>query len=488
MIAPGPSGLAALEASLRRDLSLLNHPPPAWVPPRARPDGSPVRSVVVVGAGMCGLAAAFALQRRGIADVLVLDKGEAGLEGPWVTFARMTTLRSPKQLVGPALGFASLTFRAWFEAQFGTAGWAALDKIPRQQWMDYLVWYRRALDLPVRNRVAVTHIAGEDGLVRLDILEDGVPGCIHAREVVLATGRDGLGGPTVPAFASALPARLAMHSADPIDFAALRGKRVGVIGVGASAVDNAATALEAGAAEVRMLARRRDIPRINKLTGVSSPGLTAGYPLLDDAWRWRFMHYTLSCQVPPPRDSMLRMTRHAGFHLHLGHVTRTMREAGDAVEVETDRARFLFDFVILGTGFDFDIAKRPELAGIAGRILLWRDRFTPPADQASAELGRAPYLGPAFEFLEKMPGTAPELAHLHCFNYAAMLSHGKVSGDIPAISDGAVRLAESIAAALFVEDREHHFAELVAYAKPELLGDEWRDADAAPPDRTVAGQ
>ena len=32
-----------------------------------------------------------------------------------MTYARMETLRSPKQLVGPAYGMASLTFRAWHE-------------------------------------------------------------------------------------------------------------------------------------------------------------------------------------------------------------------------------------------------------------------------------------------------------------------------------------------------------------------------------------
>jgi len=43
------------------------------------------------------------------------------------------------------------------------------------------------------------------------------------------------------------------------------GRVVG-IGVGASAVDNSAEALEAGAAEVRHLIRRKEMPRFNKLT------------------------------------------------------------------------------------------------------------------------------------------------------------------------------------------------------------------------------
>ena len=35
---------------------------------------------------------------------------------------------------------ASLTFRAWYTAQWGKAAWQALDKIPKEMWMNYLVW------------------------------------------------------------------------------------------------------------------------------------------------------------------------------------------------------------------------------------------------------------------------------------------------------------------------------------------------------------
>ena len=41
----------------------------------------------------------------------------------------------------------ALTFRAWFESQFGLAAWQAMDKIPRLQWADYLRWYRQVLGL-----------------------------------------------------------------------------------------------------------------------------------------------------------------------------------------------------------------------------------------------------------------------------------------------------------------------------------------------------
>jgi FAD-dependent urate hydroxylase len=73
----------------------------------------------------------------------------------------------------------------------------------------------------------------------------------------MATGATAPAGRTSPTFVDPLPRERWAHSADEIDFAcALKGKRVAVVGVGASAVDNAAEALEHGAAEVRHLIRR----------------------------------------------------------------------------------------------------------------------------------------------------------------------------------------------------------------------------------------
>lgn len=39
---------------------------------------------------------------------------------------------------------ASLTFQAFYEAKYGEVAWQQLDKIPKEEWMAYLVWYRWA--------------------------------------------------------------------------------------------------------------------------------------------------------------------------------------------------------------------------------------------------------------------------------------------------------------------------------------------------------
>ncbi|MEO6742865.1 MAG: NAD(P)/FAD-dependent oxidoreductase, partial [Caldimonas sp.] len=379
------TGLAALEARLADELAFLQLPAPRWTPAREHA-GQPVLDVAIIGAGMTGLACAAALVHRGM-SVVVYDEAPAGLEGPWATTARMETLRSPKQLAGPALGIPSLTFRAWFEAQFGREAWDALDKIPRLQWMDYLRWYRRVLALPVKNGHRVTdllpHGGVEDGdggdsaagLVELRLEADGRESIACARHVVLATGRAGLGGPSLPAFAEALPHNRWAHSSDDNDYAALHGLRVGVVGAGASAMDSAATALEAGAAHVHLLVRRADLPRVNKGKGAGNPGFVQGYAQLTDDWKWRIRHYINTQQVPPPRNSTQRVSRHPNAHFHLGVAIEDAVERDGALQVRTSAGPIVLDFLIFATGFKVDWRQRPMLRRIAPCIRIWKDRY-----------------------------------------------------------------------------------------------------------------
>lgn len=51
-----------------------------------------------------------------------------------------------------------------------------------------------------------------------------------------------------------------------------------------------------------------------------------------------------------------------------------------------------------------------------------------------------------------------------------------MSGDIPAISDGARRMAQGMAGLFYREGIDVHFDNLQHYDDPELLGDEIADA------------
>jgi cation diffusion facilitator CzcD-associated flavoprotein CzcO len=474
---PGPSSLAALEARLARDLELLTLPPTKdWPDPRLHPEYGPALDVAIIGAGMSGLSAAFALKCLAVRSLRMFDRAPEGFEGPWATYARMETLRSPPELTGPALGFSNLTFRAWFEAQFGLAAWKEVYRIPRLQWMDYLRWYRRMIDVPVENETELLDMRGDKDFVILTLRSAAGIRKVAARRVVLANGRDGLGGPYVPEMFRGLDRRTVRHSSDDIDFDALRGKVVGVIGAGASGVDNAAEALEHGAARVAMMLRRSDVPRINKGMGIGSAGFLSGFGSLGDAQKWSIVDYIDEQGSPPPHNSMLRVSRHRNFSIFANCTPRAVDVRNGRVLLDTTRGAFAFDVLILATGFNVAWSKRPELAALKPHVQLWRDRFTPDGDTDYAQ-AEHPYLGPALEFRERSPGEAPWVSRVHCFTFPAYMSHGAITGDIPGISVGAERLAAGVAGAFLAEDYDRLWRRMVGWSNPELRGDEYELSD-----------
>ena len=466
--------MAALEDAARADLARLNFPVANWVLPVEGPDAGPLLDVLVVGAGMCGQTAAFALLREGISNIRIVDRSAHGREGPWGTYARMQILRSPKNLTGPDLGVPALTFRAWFEAQHGAEGWTALHKVARLDWLEYLLWVRRVAGIPVENDTEVLRLEPAGNRVCAILRGPRGEERIFARKVVLAQGRDGSGAPRWPEFASFDPAsrmarRRVFHSADEIDFAALADKRVGVLGAGASAFDNAACALEAGAREVLMFARRAFLPQVNKSKWTAFPGFMRGFASLDDASRWRFYTYIFKEQVPPPWESVLRCERYAGFALHLGEGWNDVRPDANGVAVQTARGEQRFDAVVIATGFDVDLTARPEFATFRAAISTWADRIGAAEAKAYPEEARFPYLGEGFELRERTPGAAPGIGNLHLFNWGSTMSHGALAGDIPGLGIGATRLAQALARDLFTVDVERHYARLLAHEEAELL-------------------
>ena len=110
--------LEELNERVKKDLSYLNFGGTAWVHSLQHSEGH-VYDVVIVGGGQCGLGAGFALLRERISNILIIDENQEACEGPWETYARMVTLRTPKHLTSIDLGLPSLTFRSWWEAQGG---------------------------------------------------------------------------------------------------------------------------------------------------------------------------------------------------------------------------------------------------------------------------------------------------------------------------------------------------------------------------------
>jgi cation diffusion facilitator CzcD-associated flavoprotein CzcO len=441
--------LRELEQALKSELNLLKYPPNAWILPDPSLSSENLYDVAIIGAGMAGLAASFALLQLGIRNIQLFDARLEGQEGPWATYARMLTLRSTKDLVGPALHTAHLTFEAWYKAQYGQQGWDQLYKIPTRQWMDYLRWYRQVLQLPVANEHRISLIEPHNHLLTLHLCHQGRSFSAKARKVVLATGRGAFGGIDIPSFMESVPRSCYWTTCDQVDFTQLSGKRVGIIGVGSSAFDAAAVALEMGCTCVELLTRRKHVPNVNKAASLSYPGFSRGYYQLDDEARWKIFSYLEEQGSPPPFESLDRIKSFSNVHVRYDIPIKSVVFTGQELEVQTQQNLLVYDHLILATGFAIDVHKPPELRLIKDHLMLWSDRPCAQSDQTHSMPGRFPYLGPHFEFKERAVGEAPYLKDLYCFNYAATLSHGLVSGDIPDIGVGAMRLAEGIVADFF---------------------------------------
>jgi cation diffusion facilitator CzcD-associated flavoprotein CzcO len=253
-----------------------------------------------------------------------------------------------------------------------------------------------------------------------------------------------------------LPKSVYAHTAEDIDFAGLAGKEIAVIGGAASAFDAAAVALEAGAKSVHLFARRPQLAAtpINRVRGY--PGAYDNYYALPDAVRWHQAVRYRRAGSTAPQDAIDRVLKFADFHLHLAAPWLSAREEDGRIAAEAADSSHHFDFAIAGTGYTADPNLRPEFADFAQHILLWRDRYTPPPDEADPFLGAHPYLGPGNEFVEKSPGAAPYLKDIHCFNPAGFVSFGVPIGDVPSMKRGHPTVTAQISRDLFLADFEHH--------------------------------
>lgn len=457
-----------LERQVRWDLEALGHGGATWVRPRLSAEGH-VHDVIIIGAGQSGLGAAFGLLRERVSNILVLDENPKGFEGPWDSYARMITLRTPKHITSIDLGIPSLTFRAWYEAGHGAEAWDRLDKIPRGMWMDYLRWYRAVLNLPVANDVRVTRIelAG-DGLYRLHT--NGRP--LLARKIVLATGIQGGGDWHIPPMIrEALPRALYTHSSGPVDFDALSGKRIAILGGGASAFDNAQFGLKAGVAEAHVFIRRTTFQRVNPIRHMEATGITGRYIGLSDADKYRFMASFLARNQPPTNDMFDRAMAEPGFHLHLGAPWLSVEETADRrVAVTTPQGTDIFDYIVLSTGLVTDPALRPELADFADDILRWRDCHDAPGDIKNATIDDHPYLGPGFQYRGRSDRMNARLGGLFAFNYSGLVSLGLSASALSGLKYALPRLVEAVIGALFTEDSALLLDEHLAYDEEEFTG------------------
>lgn len=397
-----------------------------WTPFNMKP-------IVIIGAGMAGISAAFELKRLGIAKVILIDKSPKGKEGPWITSARMRHLRSGKSLLGPAIQFPQYSFENYYKKLKGLAAWDTLYKIPNSDWEAYLLWLRETLNLHVINQEMVEKLEPSENSVVVKTDKS----LIDASKVIIATGRGGFGGPNYPDWINEIDPKKFIHTSEIFDMARIKGLKVAVVGTGASGLDAAGAALEAGAQKVDLLSRQKKINNVNKGIATAFSGYSLGYYYLSDIDKLRFSEAHAEGLSTPPFESLLRIKGYPNLR----------------VIFEYHQPPRDYDFIILATGYKIDASQVPYLKGLA--IDLWENHLSQEEKNKYPFALKSPYLGEYFELLP--------FKNIYCFNYGASLSHGNISGDIPGIGIGANKLARGISIDIFLKFKEHFYHELKEY-------------------------
>ncbi len=203
--------------------------------------------VAIVGAGPYGLSLAAHLQALGIHFTIF---------GPPMEVWRQ---HMPQGMLLKSDGFASnlsdpngsFTLKQFCEAR-GLPYDDTRTPVPLDTFINYGLAFQERM-VPHLDTRRVTKIERSPNGFRLRV-EDGAT--FEARRVVMAVGISHFA--YVPGLLSHLPKELLTHSSAHHDYSAFRGKRVTIIGAGASAVDMAALMHESGV-DVTLLARASKI-------------------------------------------------------------------------------------------------------------------------------------------------------------------------------------------------------------------------------------
>jgi FAD-dependent urate hydroxylase len=318
--------------------------------------------VAVVGAGPQGLAAVSHLRAHGV---------ETRVFGEPMEFWRRhmpsgMMLRSSWRASHIADPERALTLDAFQATRDG----AIPDPIPLGDFIAYGDWYQQRVADDVDRR-RVVGVARVDGAFRVR-LEDGEE--VPALRVVVATGARPFAWR--PSTLLSAPEELVSHTADHSDFGRFAGKRVVVLGRGQSAVESAVL-LDEAAASVDLVFRAKRLnwlpeqPREPK--GATAIVAAARYAPTDVGpfgLNWiaaapdvyarlpRRIRRNILAQATAPAAAAWLRPRLGSVTVVPGKVVVDVVPSGTGVEVRfDDDSRSLADHVLLGTGYQVDLAR-----------------------------------------------------------------------------------------------------------------------------------
>lgn len=378
----------------------------------------------------------------------------------------MDTLRTPKYTIGPDCDIPSLTVRAWFEAKYGEERWNEITYIPRIDWADYLRWLKTFLKLPVRNNTKIGAIEWSEKEKCFILPCENNEGCssvAYARKVILATGLQGSGEWAIPDhIKNNLLKETYFQTAEEIDFNKMKGKKVGILGGGPCAFDNAYICSQY-ADEVHMFFKKPQLVNLHVFLWGEFVGFQHFNALPDDS-KWKFISKMYEIGQPPTALSVenVRSQKNIFMHFDSPWIDSKM-EAGKPVVI-TPHEAFTMDTLILAIGWKTNLELREEVKAFKDKIALWSDKYTPPEDKRYEALLNAPYLINGFCFCEKKPGIAPYLKSIFNCTGGALVSTGFSAGTgISGMRYSIKVLVNEVVNQLFVDDREYYYETLEDY-------------------------
>lgn len=403
---------------------------------------SPDAPVAVIGAGPHGLAAVAHLRGSGIPAVAF-----GKTLGFWTdTMPAGMLLRSPRRASTISSPHDALSLDQWGrEVQRELA-----PNLPIEDFVQYGTWFagRAVPDLDARR---VELVERHNGGFRLT-LDDG--DTLSAGRVAVAAGLAPFA--SVPPVFGDLPTALVSHTSDSAPFDTYARRSVVVIGGGQSALESAALLLEAGAAQVEVIAREPAIFWLNHgWLGVDDaellpPPRRTGNGTATPSWRARkglywhgaptdvggrfsswigaapdvIRHFprrvraplTYHCIRPAGADWLPDRLRQAT--LTLGRSVASASAEGEQLQLRLDDGSTrVVDHVLLGTGYRIDVRGYPFIGTQLGAQLRTHDGYPVLGRGLQSSVAGLHFLGapaaesfgPAMRFVVGTEYTAPAL-------------------------------------------------------------------------------
>jgi hypothetical protein len=399
--------------------------------------------VLVIGAGPYGLSVSTHLRGRGI-DHLIVGRPMDTWRNHMPAGMYLKSEAYGSDMSCPQAGYDLEGYR---KAK-GVEGIARGVPLPLAQFLDYADWYVEQL-VPEVTDNTVSNIRAVNDRFHVGFADAEA---VQARSVVIATGI--LPHAYIPPELSSLPAELVSHTSDHRQLDQFRGRRVAIVGAGASALELAALLHEAGG-EPYIIVRCPGSPTWGTKPSPLTPLVRLRLNKLCEGWKCPLWNSPTAFRMLPkairaekartvlgPLGAWWLRPRVEGVVEVIGK-TRVLRaeprgEGARLVLEGPSRSSLDVDHVIAGTGFRVDLTRLDYLPGDLLSRLVTCDGY-PVVSRAGQSSVPGLYfvgapaafgLGPSMRFIAGTHNVAPQLTRSVARRSTATKANGVLFGSL----------------------------------------------------------